>query len=88
MGAFLVKNCKDCSELDSLSTEIGKKIYEMTQKAYFKIVYLADREVCKQTLKDLIYYRDILEKMKYNSATFECVATRKQIISHIKKLLY
>lgn len=88
MGNFLVKQCKDCSELESLQDDIGKKIYELTQKLYFKVVYLADRKVCKETLKDLIYYKSILEKMNYNSATFECVATRKEIISHIKKLLY
>lgn len=88
MGTFLVKNCKDCDELKSLSGDISKKIYELTRDHYYKIVYLADRNVCRETLKSLIYYKDILEKMNYNSATFESVATRKQIISHIKKLLY
>jgi hypothetical protein len=88
MGAFLVKNCKDCSEIDSLKDDINKKIYDITKSMLFKVVYLADKKICKDTLKSLIYYKSILEKMSYNSATFESIATRKQIISHIKKLLY
>jgi hypothetical protein len=88
MASYIVKNCKDCKEIDSLQEEVSKSIYELTKKLYFKVVYLADKNVCKEKLKNLIYYKDILNRMSYNSSAFECVATRKEIISHVKKLLY
>jgi hypothetical protein len=88
MGSYIVKNCKDCNEIEGLQKDISFAIYDLTQKLYFKVTYLADKAVCKQKLKDLIYYKDIINRMSFNSATFECAATRKEIISHVKKLLY
>lgn len=66
-----------------------KKIYEQTKYMYFSSAYMSDAvKVCKSNLKMLILYRDILDRMQYDSGIYEDTATRKEIISQIKKLLY
>jgi hypothetical protein len=84
MESYILKICTDCEEIEYLMLRIDAKISKLVTAIYNNRVYLTDRSVNRRLLQDLLYYRDIVEHLTYNSTYFEPEFTKTQIISQVK----
>lgn len=73
MLIYYPKQCEDC-EIDSIISALDRKISNEITKEWKIRKYLADLKFCKKSFKNLIRFKRIAEKLKYNPDYLGCIS--------------
>lgn len=83
----LRERCKNCTQADDAYEDLLSKIASMVKRMNQNRKYLSRKKVCKRTLKDLTYYKEILENLKWNPSYYDSICfSSEEIISKIKSI--
>lgn len=86
MLSFQLTYCKNCGSIDDVQKILDFRIVDLARRKFNEIVYLEKSKLSKRESKDLLYYREILEHLKWNPEYFDEEFTKDQIISRVKSL--
>jgi len=81
-----LKTC-DC-DIDALLAKIECTIFYITKQKYYSLVYNTSYKFDADLLKQLVRYKNILNKRKYN-CTYPCPSIKtRDIISHVNTIAF
>jgi hypothetical protein len=86
MVSFLVKNCDDCDQLQNLICSLDGVLAQYGKQGWQNFSYLTHKPVPYLKIKRVLYYREILENLRWNQCFYENFSM-VQIVSGAKTLL-
>lgn len=70
MLSFLLKDCTDCSTLDDAICSVEGALAQYGKDGWQNITYMTQKPVPYNRIRQLMYYRDILETLKWSQGTY------------------
>lgn len=86
MLSFLLKDCSDCDSLEDVICRVDATLAQYGKDGWHNITYMTQKSVPNIQIKRLIYYRQILETLKWSQATYCPRFSLQQIISRAQAI--
>lgn len=87
MSSFLVKDCTDCGSLEDAICSVDSVLAQYAKNGWQNITYLTNKCTSYIRVRELIYYRQVLENLKWNSC-FYSPFSAQEIISRAQTVTY
>lgn len=87
MLSFQLVYCPSCGSVEHVQSLLDLRIANYGQKKVNQILFLSKPKFSRREAKMLIYYKEILEHLKWNSNYFENEFSREDILSRVKSLI-
>lgn len=81
MLSFLLKDCSDCDSLEDAICRVDATLAQYGKDGWHNISYMTQKSVPWVQIKRLIYYRQILETLKWSQGTYCPKFSLQQIVS-------
>ena len=79
---FLLTYCTDCSNLEEVSCKLDGVLAQYGKNSWANISYMTNKATPYVKIRELMYYRDILDNLKWNQA-FYLPYTMQQIVARV-----
>jgi hypothetical protein len=86
MDSYLVKTCTDCGEAFEALDRLNKTLSKYAKNRYQTSQYLLKKAFPKDRIKLLIWYKDALENLTWDSNYYQPSFSADTIISRVKIL--
>lgn len=87
MLSFQLTYCKNCGSIEEAQAILDKRIAKIAQKKMNASLYLEKSPIRKREAKTLLYYKEILEHLKWNPEYYAQEFDKQSIISRVKSLI-
>jgi len=86
MLSYQINECKNCESIWEAYHQINTELDKIGKTHYNKTVFVSSKILSKRKLKNLIYYKYILENLMFTPSYYTNISY-KDIISKIKTYL-
>lgn len=86
MVHYLLTSCTDCDSLRDAICELEEKLYQYGKYQYQNISYLTNKPHPLTRIRELIYYKSILENLKWNQSYYYPFYNFQTIVSRVKAI--